>query len=82
MEIILEIIGDGRGLPKKEIDLSTALQEALDPVELAEIRANFTGIQRLLEGKDKRIEEFAQEVETFNVFAHHFKNVGRTLIIR
>jgi len=68
---------------KKEIDrLTIALQEALDPVELAEIRANFTGIQRLLEGKDKRIEDLTREVETLNLFAHYFKNVGRTSIIR
>jgi len=56
----------------------TRLKEALgnspDPVELAEVRAHFTGLERLLEEKDKRIEDLTREVETLNVFAHYFKS--------
>jgi len=61
---------------KKEIErLTVALQESPDPVELAEVRAHFTGHQRLLEEKDKTIEILNREVETLNIFAHYFKNV-------
>ena len=55
--------------------LKEALSNAPDPVELAEVRAHFTGLQRLLEEKDKSIERLEREVETLNVFAHYFKNV-------
>jgi hypothetical protein len=61
---------------KKEIRrLTIALQGSPEPVELAEIRAHFGGLQKLLEEKDKSIERLEREVETLNVFAHYFKNV-------
>ena len=57
----------------------TRLRESLanspDPVEFAEARANLTGLQRLTEEKDKRIEDLTREVGTLNGFAHYFKNV-------
>ena len=46
-----------------------------DPVELAEIRAHFEGLQKLLEEKERTIDILNREVETLNVFAHYFKNV-------
>ena len=65
-----------RNYLKKEIERLTALlHEAPDPIELAEVRAHFEGLQRLTEEKDKRIEDITREVETLNVFAHYFKNV-------
>src|SRR5208283_3816302 len=61
---------------KKEIErLTNIIDEAPDPVELAEMKGNFTGMQKLLEEKDKRIEDLTREVETLNVFAHYFKAV-------
>jgi hypothetical protein len=61
---------------KKEIErLTIALQESPDPVESAEVRAHFEGLQKLLEEKDKSIERLEREVETLSVFAHYFKNV-------
>jgi hypothetical protein len=32
-------------------------------------------MERLLEEKDRRIEDLKREVGTLNVFAHYFKNV-------
>lgn len=55
--------------------LQSVIQEAPDPVELAEIRGQHVVIQRLLEEKDKRIEGLEREVNTLNGFAHFFKNV-------
>jgi len=61
---------------KKEIErLTNIIDESPDPVELAEMKGNFKGMQRLLEEKDKRIEDLKREVETLNVFAHYFKAV-------
>jgi hypothetical protein len=39
------------------------------------MKGNYTGMQRLLEEKDKRIDDRTREVETLNAFAHYFKNV-------
>jgi hypothetical protein len=65
-----------RNYLKKEIErLNALLHETPDPVELAEVRAHFEGLQRLTEEKDKRIDDLTREVETLNVFAHYFKNV-------
>ena len=62
--------------------LQKVIQEAPDPVELAEIRAHFEGLQKLLDEKDKRIGDLTREIEglketnnTLNVFAHYFKSV-------
>lgn len=55
--------------------LQSVIREAPDPIEFAEARANLTGLQRLTEEKDKRIDDLTREVETLNVFAHYFKNV-------
>jgi Arc/MetJ-type ribon-helix-helix transcriptional regulator len=55
--------------------LQNVIREAPDSVEFAEARANLTGLQRLTEEKDKRIDDLTKEVETLNVFAHYFKNV-------
>jgi predicted RNase H-like nuclease (RuvC/YqgF family) len=68
---------------KKEIErLNIALQVSPDPVEFAEVRAHFTGNQRLLEEKDERIknlnrevEGLQKEVERLDMFAHYFKSV-------
>jgi DNA repair ATPase RecN len=64
----------------------TSLKESLaispDPVELAEVRAHFEGLQRLTEEKDKRINDLTREVEglqkeveRLDMFAHYFKSV-------
>jgi len=55
--------------------LHSVIQAAPDPLELAEMKGNYTGMQRLLEEKDKRIDDLTREVETLNAFAHYFKNV-------
>jgi len=56
--------------------------EAPDPIKLAEVRAHFEGLQKLLDEKDKRIGDLTREIEglketnnTLNVFAHYFKSV-------
>jgi Arc/MetJ-type ribon-helix-helix transcriptional regulator len=59
---------------KREIErLTDIIDKAPDPVELAEVRAHFEGLRRLLEEKDKRIEDLTREVTTLNGFAHYFK---------
>lgn len=59
---------------KKEVEkLTEALQKAQNPVELVELRANVIGLQKLLEEKDKRIEDLTKLVEMLNVFANYFK---------
>ena len=70
------------GLQAQVKTLEEKLSEAPDPVELAEVRAHFEGLQRLTEEKDKRINDLTREVEglqkqveTLNVFAHYFKSV-------
>lgn len=55
--------------------LREVIQEAPDPLELAELKGNYTGLQRLLEEKDKRIEDLTREVSRLDMFAHYFKNV-------
>jgi predicted RNase H-like nuclease (RuvC/YqgF family) len=55
--------------------LEEKLANSLDPVEIAEVRAHFEGLQSLVEEKDKRIDDLTREAETLNVFAHYFKNV-------
>lgn len=55
--------------------LHSVIQAAPDPLELAEMKGNYTGMQRLLEEKDKRIDDLTREVETLNAFAHYFKNI-------
>lgn len=54
--------------------LQKVIQEAPDPVELAEVRAHFEGLQKVLEEKERTIEILNRDVETLNVFAHYFKN--------
>jgi hypothetical protein len=68
---------------KKEIErLTITLQETPDPVELAEVKAYFEGLQmlleereRLLEERNNRINDLTREVEDIRGFAHYFKNV-------
>jgi len=55
--------------------LQKVIQEAPDRAELAELKGNHTGLQRLLEEKDKRIEDLTREVSRLDMFAHYFKNV-------
>jgi DNA repair ATPase RecN len=62
--------------------LKESLSNSPDPVELAEVRAHFEGLQRLTEEKDKRIKDLIQEVEDkrkeverLDMFAHYFKSV-------
>jgi hypothetical protein len=75
-ETIGDIPGTEKNYLRKEIErLTNIIDKAPDPVELAEMKGNFTGMQRLLEEKDKRIQDLTREVETLNVFAHYFKNV-------
>jgi len=47
-----------------------ALRHNLDIIQTA-----YDGTQRLIEEKDKRIEDLTKEVEMLNMFAHYFKNV-------
>jgi predicted nucleic acid-binding Zn-ribbon protein len=63
-------------------NLEDRLSKAPDPVELAEVRAHFEGLQRLTEEKDKRIidltrevEGLQKEVERLDMFAHYFKSI-------
>ena len=39
------------------------------------MQANKEGLERLLEEKDKRIDDLTRENGTLNGFAHYFKNV-------
>lgn len=55
--------------------LQAVIMEAPDPLELAEMKGNYAGLQRLLDEKDKRIEDLTREVTTLNGFAHYFKSV-------
>lgn len=54
--------------------LREAFANSPDPVELAEVRAHFEGLQKLLEEKERTIEILNRDVETLSVFAHYFKN--------
>lgn len=55
--------------------LQSVIQEAPDPLELAEMKGRFTGMQKVIEEKDKRIEALEREVSRLDMFAHYFKNV-------
>jgi len=55
--------------------LQNLIMEAPDPIELVKLQERNEGLQRLLEEKDKRIEDLTREVGTLNGFAHYFKNV-------
>jgi predicted RNase H-like nuclease (RuvC/YqgF family) len=44
-------------------------------LELVQTRAYNEGLQKLLEEKDKRIEDLTMEVEDLRGFAHYFKTV-------
>ncbi len=55
--------------------LQSVIQEAPDPFELAEMKGSYAVTQRLLEEKDKRIEDLTREVSRLDMFAHYFKNV-------
>ena len=60
--------------------LQSVIQDAPDPLELAEMKGRYEGIQRLLEEKDKRIEDLSREVERLDIFAHYFKSTEPKLI--
>jgi predicted RNase H-like nuclease (RuvC/YqgF family) len=64
-----------RALNTEIARLRESLANSPDLVELVEVRAHFSGLQKLLEEKDKRIEDLTREVGTLNGFAHYFKNV-------
>lgn len=51
------------------------LAKAPDPLELAKTQGHLEGLQRLIEEKDKRIEDLTREVSRLDMFAHYFKNV-------
>lgn len=55
--------------------LQSVIQEAPDPLELAEMKGSYTVMQKLIEEKDKRIEDLTREVSRLDMFAHYFKNV-------
>lgn len=55
--------------------LQSVIQGLPDPLELAELHGQHAVIQRLLEEKDKRIEDLSKEVERLDMFAHYFKNI-------
>jgi Arc/MetJ-type ribon-helix-helix transcriptional regulator len=52
-------------------NLDSVVQELRHELDVA--KTAYTGIQRLIEEKDKRIDDLIREVETLNVFAHYFK---------
>lgn len=63
-----------RAYMKKEIErLTIALQEAPDPVELAEIRGHFEGLKLVLQEKDQRLEELNRHIEDISPFANYYK---------
>lgn len=55
--------------------LQSVIQEAPDPLELAEMKGNYAGLQKVIQEKDKRIEALEREVSRLDMFAHYFKNV-------
>jgi chromosome segregation ATPase len=55
--------------------LQSVIQEAPDPLELAEMKGLYTGTQKVVDEKDKRIEALEREVSRLDMFAHYFKNV-------
>ena len=60
--------------------LEDRLSKAPDPVELAEVRAHYEGLQRLLEEKDKRIEDLTRYKEDMSSVANYFKSKKTELI--
>ena len=54
-------------------DNDSVLQELRHNLDI--IQTAYDGTQRLIEEKDKRIEDLTKEVEMLNMFAHYFKNV-------
>lgn len=54
--------------------LQSVIQEAPNPVELAEIKGHFEGLKIVLEEKDKRIEELNKHIEDISPFANYYKN--------
>jgi hypothetical protein len=55
--------------------LQNVIQEAPDPVELAEMKGLYEGKMQVIEEKNKRIEALEREVSRLDMFAHYFKNV-------
>jgi len=55
--------------------LQNIIQEAPDPVELAEMKGLYEGKMQVIEEKDKRIEALEREISRLDMFAHYFKNV-------
>jgi Arc/MetJ-type ribon-helix-helix transcriptional regulator len=54
-------------------DNDSVLQELRHSLDI--IQTAYDGTQRLIEEKDKRIDDLTKEVEMLNVFAHYFKTV-------
>jgi|SRR5271157_1361050 len=52
-------------------NLDSVVQELRHELDVA--KTAYDGTQRLIEEKDKRIDDLTREVETLNVFAHYFK---------
>jgi len=52
-------------------NLDSVVQELRHELDVA--KTAYEGTQRLIEEKDKRIDDLTREVETLNVFAHYFK---------
>jgi septal ring factor EnvC (AmiA/AmiB activator) len=52
-------------------NLDTVVQELRHELDVA--KTAYIGTQKLIEEKDKRIDDLTREVETLNVFAHYFK---------
>jgi predicted RNase H-like nuclease (RuvC/YqgF family) len=57
------------------VRLKEALSDSPDPVELAEMKGSFKGMEKVIDEKDKRIEALEREVSRLDMFAHYFKNV-------
>lgn len=55
--------------------LQNIIQEAPDPVELAEMKGLYEGKMQVIEEKNKRIEALEREISRLDMFAHYFKNV-------
>lgn len=54
-------------------NLDSVVQELRHELDVA--KTAYSGTQRLIEEKDKRIDDLIREVETLNVFAHYFKAI-------
>jgi hypothetical protein len=54
--------------------LKEVLQNAPDPVELAEARTRIEGLQMVLDERNKRITELTQYKEDIGAFANYFKS--------